>query len=645
MRTARYGEWPSPLTAHDVASDATRPAFVLLTGDQLWWEESRPAQRGRSTVVRAARAGVVVEVLPETADVRTRVHEYGGRAWLPLGSDTLVHVQWEDQRVYRTGSERVPVPLTPAPTAEAQHRYAEPVLLPGEQEVLWVRETHAAGEIERALVAVPMDGSAADDPERVRVVVSGTRFLAGARPSPDGRRLAWIGWNHPHMPWDSSSLFVADLADGVATDVRRVMGGADESVLQPEWASERTLYALSDRSGWWNLHRVDVVTGASVALHQSEEEFAFPLWHLGTCSYAVLADGRLAVLHGGGETRLDLLDPHSGKLESLDLPFTVWSPTLSACGDTVAGVAASWDKAPAVVRVDLADRRTETVARDGRTLPVRLVSRPELRTVTRPDGLPVHVIVHPPFSPGVRGPEGELPPYVVFVHGGPTTHTTPSLSLRTTYFTSRGIGVLDVNYSGSSGYGRAYRERLRGHWGIADVEDCVTAVNALVAAGEADGARLVIRGGSAGGWTTLCALVGAGTFAAGASYFGVADLTALVTSAHDFESHYVTGLVGPLPDAVELYRERSPLTHADALRVPVLILQGAEDPIVPPEQALLLHDALTRNGVPHAYLEFAGESHGFRRAETLVAALEAELAFYGQVLDFQPPGVPALQLR
>jgi dipeptidyl aminopeptidase/acylaminoacyl peptidase len=648
--SARYGAWPSPIAASDVAVAGIRlsgPVSVHTeTGDEVWWAEARPTEGGRTVVVRRDASGAVSDVLPAGWNARTRVHEYGGTAWLPLPGGGLAFADWVDQRVYRLDpGSTTPVPLTPEPTETAGLRYADPVLGPGGDEVWWVREAHDEGTIRRHLVAVPLSGAAAAEPAAVRKIAGGSDFLAFPRPAPDGRRVAWIAWDHPRMPWDGTELRVGELGpDGTVTSVATVLGGEAESVLQPEWADADTLYAVSDRSGWWNLYRLPALGGEPEPLCPRAEEFGQPLWQLGTATYGPLADGRLAVLHGTDTLALGVLDPATGELTDLDLPYTLYG-SVAVDGDTVLSTAASPVEAAAVLAVDL-PTGTGTVLRRSMTDPPDPAYLPQPRSivVAGTGERDVHAHVYPPASPDAVAPDGELPPYVVFVHGGPTSHSPAILDLEKAYFTSRGIGVIDVNYGGSTGYGRAYRERLRREWGIVDVQDCVAAVQALVRDGLADGARLGIRGGSAGGWTTLAALTTTDAFAAGVSYYGVAELIAFAEDTHDFESHYIDGLVGTLPEDRDVYVERAPLSHVDQLSCPVLLLQGLEDKVVPPSQAELFAAALEKKGIPHAYLPFPGEQHGFRKQETVVAALEAELSFYGQVFGFEPPGVPTLPL-
>jgi dipeptidyl aminopeptidase/acylaminoacyl peptidase len=645
--TAPYGAWPSPIDASDVAVAGIRLSGpVPAPGGEVWWAEARPTEGGRTVVVRRDAAGTVTDLLPAGWNARTRVHEYGGTAWLPLPDGGLVFAEWSDQRLYRLDpGSTTPVPISPEPAETAALRYADPVLGPGGDEVWWVREAHSDGAIRRHLVAVPLSGAAATDPAAVREIVGGSDFLGFPRPAPDGRRVAWIAWDHPRMPWDGTELRVGELGpDGTVTDVRTILGGEAESVLQPEWADADTLYAVSDRSGWWNLYRLPAAGGEPEPLCPRAEEFGRPLWTLGGTTYAPLADGRLAVLHGTDTIALGLLDPATGELTDLDLPYTLFTG-LAAAGGTVLTTAASPVESTVVLAVDLATG-TGTVLRRSMTDRPDPAYLPEPRSivVAGPGERDVHAHVYAPASPDAVAPDGELPPFVVFVHGGPTSHSPAVLDLEKAYFTSRGIGVIDVNYGGSTGYGRAYRERLRRQWGIVDVEDCVAAVQALVRDGVADGARLGIRGGSAGGWTTLAALTTTDAFAAGVSYYGVAELIAFAADTHDFESRYIDGLVGTLPEDRDVYVERAPLSHVDQLSCPVLLLQGLEDKVVPPSQAELFAAALAKKGIPHAYLAFAGEQHGFRKQETVVAALEAELSFYGQVFGFEPPGVPVLPL-
>jgi dipeptidyl aminopeptidase/acylaminoacyl peptidase len=671
--TTSYGEWPSPIEGADVARKQIGLAFPIMAGGCVWWQEMRPSEGGRQTVVRQGPDGVSRDLLQAPWSARTRVHEYGGRSYLPL-ADGFVFANFTDQRLYHSRDELQPEPLTPAPGADTGDRFADFVLAPGGDEVWCVRERHCAGrdgagqngggQVSRAIVAVPLDGSAADDPDAVRVLVSGSDFYAFPAPSPDGTRLAWICWDHPRMPWDGTELRVAALGDGPVSEANQqqlLMGGVAESVLAPVWRDDRSLYVISDRSGWWNLYLADLLAPHSpIALCPREEEFAEPLWQLGMYPYAMLDDGRIAVVHGQDQPRLGVLDPGTGQLIDFDLPYQVFGSGLSASGRSVVTIAGGPAVPLSVIKAGIPAtgqgqqaaevhelRRTLDSVPDAGYLPV-----PRAARLTGPSGSVVHALVYPPANPAGRAPTDELPPYIVWVHGGPTSQAGPRLDLEKAFFTSRGIGIIDVNYGGSSGYGRAYRERLRGQWGIVDVADVMAAALSLAEAGEADFKRLGIRGGSAGGWTALAAVtsgIGAidgrkGVFAAAASYFGVSDLRGFAAQTHDFESRYLDGLIGPLPECESLYAERAPVGHVNDATCPVLLLQGLDDPIVPPVQAEAIAADLAAHGIPYAYLAFAGESHGFRKAETIIASLEAEVSFYGQIMGFIPPGVPQVAL-
>jgi dipeptidyl aminopeptidase/acylaminoacyl peptidase len=676
---AAYGTWKSPISAADAAKGATAVSFPSIAGGEVWWQERRPSEDGRTTIVASAGPDAPPrELLPAPWNARTRVHEYGGKSYLAVpslslaGGFDLVFANFADQRLYAAGGAVEagiePVPLTPA---EGGFRFADMVLSPADQEIWCVRETvlpthdapppagfHLGGgmAVRREIVAVPLDGSAATDPAAIRVLVTGAQFFAFPTPSPDGTRLAWINWNHPNMPWDGTELRVGSVSGGTVSvaGATLVMGGPEESVLAPEWRDDATLYAISDASGWWNLYEVPAVGGTPRPLHPLDEEFAGPLWQLGGRPFELLSDGRLLVAHGLGEFHLGVLDPATGALTALDLPgYRTVDLELAVSGTTVV-VVAGGPRAPWSVLRGTADGGFEIVERQSAAGPDP-ACLPDARLVqlsTGPNGSVVHAIAYAPANPGFTGPEGELPPYVVNVHGGPTSQSMPVLSMEKAFFTSRGIGVIDVNYGGSTGYGREYRNRLRGQWGIVDVADAYAAALGLAESGEADRARLGIRGGSAGGWTALAAVTSGpaltGTrkavFAAATSYYGVSDLRPFATDTHDFESRYLDGLIGPLPEADPVYAERAPVGHVTELTCPVLLLQGLDDPIVPPSQSEAIAADLAAHGIRHAYIAFAGESHGFRKAESVIASLEAELAFYGEIFGFTPPGVPPLEL-
>ncbi len=628
---ASHGSWRSAVDAGTVARAGRRLAAPALAADgAVWWAEGRPAEGGRVVLMRRPIGGEAEDVTPAELNVRTRVHEYGGGAWTLAGDDLVLFANYADQRLYRQRLGEEPVPITPEPESPAGLRYADMRLTPDGRTVICVREVHGEGEAENQIVALAIDGS-----KDAAVLASGRDFYSFPRFSPDGIRLAWTCWDHPNMPWDGTELWVAPLAD--PSDATLVAGGPEESVFQPEWDREGRLHFVSDREGWWNLYRDE--GEVVVQLTDEEAELAHPQWLFGGSTYAFLADGAIVCVRcDRGEERLFLLEPGAERLQDLELPYTSFGfPVLASRGTTVAFAAASPARETAVVLFDVRDGELEEV-RSASEDPVDdgYVSIPRPIEFPTSDGETAHGFYYPPTNPDFEAPEGELPPLIVQSHGGPTSHATPALDREFLFWTSRGIGVVDVNYRGSSGYGRPYRQRLRGGWGVIDTDDCIAAARHLAAGGDADGARLAIRGGSAGGYATLCALVFHDDFATGASYYGVADAETLATDTHKFESRYLDGLIGPYPERADLYRERSPINFVEQLRVPVILFQGLEDEVVPPSQAETMVAALERNGIPHAYLAFAGEAHGFRRSETEIRCLEAELYFYGRILGFEP---------
>jgi dipeptidyl aminopeptidase/acylaminoacyl peptidase len=697
-RIVAYGQWPSPISAADIASGPARLSLPTVVGTSIWWQEGRPAEGGRTTIVRCDADGTLTELLPPPWNARSRVHEYGGRSYLPVPARTgglggsspqgntvddtlpILFANADDQRLYLADSRVAngtgePTPLTPDPTTivgpatprdgnsdtagddagqatmlEAKAlRYADFVLSPDRREIWCVREMHQHRKVTRAIVAVPLDGSGSTDPGAIRELVTGFDFFAFPTPSPDGRWLAWISWNHPRMPWDGTELRIAPMADGVAGKSRLIKGSNRESVLAPLWRDNTSLYVVTDWSGWWNIYQVGIRGEPPQALYPVDEEFAGPLWQLGARPFVLLGDGRLAVLHGRGGGRLGLLDPETSELTDMAVPFTVFQDGLSADGMTIAGIGGAPRDPSSVVGIDAVYGNFTVLRSEAASLPDRAyLPLPQHVELEGPYGRVVHALIYAPSNPAVIGPPEAAPPYIVWVHGGPTAHVTERLHLEKAYFTSRGIGIIDVNYGGSTGYGRLYRSRLNREWGVVDVEDAKAAAKVLARQGIADGAKLGIRGASAGGWTALAAVTtGAVTdpvFSAAVSYYGVSDLRGFAEQTHDFESRYLDGLIGPLPGYDTVYLERAPVGHVNAHTCPVLLLQGLDDPIVPPEQAKSIAADLAAHGIRHAYLAFHGEAHGFRKADTITATLEAELSFYGQIFGFTPPGVPVLKL-
>ncbi|MFK0050149.1 alpha/beta hydrolase family protein [Streptomyces sp. NPDC090741] len=637
-----YGSWPSPVAPEDAARGDALLEWVGFLGADVCWTEVLPEQDGRSALMRRTPGGVR-EVLASGWDVRTRVIEYGGRPWLALGDraeDGIVFTHGPDQRVYRWQPGGDPVPLSPAGAWPGELRYADFAVRGAE--VWCLRETvgdEQAVEAVRHLVALPLDGRAATDPGAVRELAATHHFMTGPRIEPGGDRVAWLGWDHPDMPWDTTDLMVAEIrADATLARAVPLMGGRGESVTQTEWAADGsgTLYAVSDPDGWWNVHAIPR-DGRPRNLCPRPEEFGEALWRIGLRWCLPLLDGRLAVVHGVGERRLGILAA-DGTLTDFEGPATEWH-FAATDGRRIAAVVSSPGQRRTVVLADPADGSVDIVrAPSGGALDA-YATRPYRRTYRGPGGEDVHAHVHPPYHPGFTGPDGELPPWLVFVHGGPTSRSHLVLNQEISYFTSRGIGVLDVQYGGSTGYGRAYRERLRHSWGLTDVDDCATAVRGLIAEGLADPGRIAIRGGSAGGWTAVASLVAEpDLYRAAGIYYPVLDPVSWRAKGgtHDFESRYLDGLIGPWPEAADRYEKQSPLSGAESIRTPFVLLQGLDDTVCPPAQAERLLQRIDATRAPHRYLTFEGEGHGFRRSATVADSLRAELRLYGQALGFSP---------
>jgi dipeptidyl aminopeptidase/acylaminoacyl peptidase len=632
--TAPYGSWASPITTDLVASEGgVSFGYLDISDEGVYWTEGRPQEQGRSALVFRPHDGEPVDVVPADFNVRTRVHEYGGGAWFRDG-EVVFCSSFEDSRLYRIdepGAE--PRPITPEPSQPHALRYADGRVFADGRLIACVRERHGEGEPVNELVVLPTDGSS-----EPRVIATGRDFYAAPRPSPDGSSLAWLAWDHPHMPFEGTDLCVGDLApDGTVSNERRVAGSEQESIFQPEWSTDGFLHFVSDRTGWSNLY-VEREGGVH-ALTTEEAELGYPQWVFDLSRYAFLPGGRIACIFTRAAIDcLEVLDSRSGKLERIELPYSSYSsPSVRSHGSRLVFPASSPTEPPAVIELDLDSGNREVLRRSTELeLDERYISVAEAIDFPGADDLISHGFYYPPANPAYSAPADELPPLVVFVHGGPTAHVTTALDLNIQLFTSRGIAVFDLNYGGSTGYGREYRDRLRGRWGEVDVEDSAAAARYLGSRGDVDADRVQITGGSAGGYTTLMAMAVRDEFASGASYFGVADLVSFHDETHKFESHYDEYLVGPWPEAIELYRERSPVSHADSISDPLLLLQGLDDKVVPPSQSEVIVDALKRRGIPYAYIAFEGEGHGFRKAENVKRASEAHLSFLAQMSGFEP---------
>jgi dipeptidyl aminopeptidase/acylaminoacyl peptidase len=632
---APYGTWSSPISAEMVARAGVRLAMPWLEHGTVWWLEGRAAEGGRVVLVRLDLGESPVDVTPADFNLRTMVHEYGGGAYC-VHDGVVFCSRFDDQRIYRLEPGAEPVPITPDVEGR-RHRYADGRVTPDGTLWIGVRERHSESglptDVVNELVAIPTDGSA-----EPRVIAGGRDFYSNPRISPDGTRLCFLAWDLPWMPWDGCELFVAGLApDGTLGDPELVAGrDGEESIWQPEWSPSGDLVFASDRSGWWNLERVR--DGTRHVLHEAEAEFGYPAWTFGARSFSFLADGRIVCAYEhDGRTSFGILEPESGLLEDLDQPHDSSAPFLVAEGSTVCLVAASATIPNEIVKLDVSTGETDVLKTSVQpSVEPSYFSVPSAIEFPTDGGLTAHALFYAPTNPRHVAPEGERPPLIVMSHGGPTGAATAAFSLGMQYWTSRGFAVVDVNYGGSTGYGRAYRERLNGQWGVVDLRDCVNAARFLVERGDADPSRLLITGGSAGGYTTICALTFTDAFAAGATYFGIADIEPSPGHTHKFELKYDHTLIGPYPEAAELFRARSPINFVDRMRTPMLVLQGTDDEVVPPSQAEMIVAALRERGVPHAYLLFEGEGHGFRKAENIVASLEAELSFYAQILGFEP---------
>ena len=634
QQTAPYGTWHSPITPEMVTEAGIRLGEIKTDGPDVYWLEGRPAEGGRNVIVRLGGPNGElgpVDVTPEGYNVRNRVHEYGGAAY-EVNDGVVYFSNFADQRIYRHKIGEQPDPVTADPDIPAGDRFADGRFTPDGRFLVCVRERHVEGrEAVNEVVAVQVDGGAQT------VLASGHDFYSFPRLSPDGTRLAYTAWDHPNMPWDEAELWVAALSpDGASSGAVQVAGGSGESIFQPEWSPGGTLHFVSDRTGWWNLYALEEDTAEPV--FPGNAESGEPQWVFGQSTYAFLPDGSIALIVGGEAGRRLMIIDGDRQAREIELPYTSIGG-LVATGRDVLITAASPAEPAAIVRVDTDTGAVEVVRKSSDIeIDEGLISRPQSVTFPTGDGEEAHAFYYPPTNPGFKAPASEMPPVIVLSHGGPTSAASASFSLDIQFWTSRGFAVTDVNYRGSTGYGRAYRDALKGQWGVVDTEDCINAARHLVDQGLADGRRAIIKGGSAGGYTTLCALVFHDYFAAGASYYGVADAETLATDTHKFESRYLDGLIGPYPEARDLYRQRSPIDYVDQLSCPVIIFQGLEDEIVPPSQAEAMVEALKAKGVPYAYLPFPGEQHGFRIAANIRRTLDAELYFYGKIFGFEPAG-------
>jgi dipeptidyl aminopeptidase/acylaminoacyl peptidase len=627
--TAPYGSWKSPITSDLIVAESISLGSLWIDGDDLYWLELRPAEAGRQVLVRW-RNGGAADVNPPPFNARTRVHEYGGGPYI-VANGVAYCSNFADQRLYRFGGGE-PAPITP----EKDLRYADGVIDSARGLMFCVREDHTGkGEAVNTIVTLKLDGG--DVESGGRILVSGNDFYSSPRLSPDGRRLCWLAWNHPNLPWDGTELWVAEVnADGSLGDKRQVAGGKDESIFQPEWSPDGRLYFVSDRTGWWNLYRWNEAAGDEEPLYTLDAEFGGPQWVFRMSQYTFLsADEIVCAYVQNGVAHLARLNLQTRELKNIETPYSEFY-SLRAGRGYVALVAGSHTEPFQIVKLDLAVGGVEVLRRSSNvSVAAGYLSIAEPVEFPTTKGLTAHAFYYAPRNQDFAGPADQKPPLIVISHGGPTGATTDAFDLEIQYWTSRGFGVLDVNYGGSTGYGRAYRERLNGQWGIVDVDDCVNGAKYLAGRGDADGGRLIIRGGSAGGYTTLAALTFREAFKAGASYFGISDLETMTQDTHKFESRYLDNLVGPYPERRDVYFERSPIHFIQRLNCPMILFQGLEDKIVPPDQSQKMFEAVRAKELPVAYVAYEGEQHGFRQARNIKHSLDSELYFYSKIFKFE----------
>jgi dipeptidyl aminopeptidase/acylaminoacyl peptidase len=624
-KVAPYGSWKSPITA-ELAASTTALSEIELHKGVIYWRELHPEQKGRFTLLKRAADGPITEVVPSQFNVRTTVHEYGGGSYV-VDDDAIYFSNFSDQRIYKLDGGGQTQPVTP----KVNMRYADGVIDHRLGRMICVREDHTNSDQQavNAIVSLNLDGA-----DSGKVLVSGNDFYSSPRLDLDGSRLAWITWNHPNMPWDGTELWVSELAgNGSLGRVERVAGGLNESIVQPEWSPDGVLHFVSDRTGWWNLYRWR--EGKVEPLHEMHAEFGRPHWTFGLSTYAFASKDRIICAYTTkGEWHLAEIDAAHQEFTPIDTPYTSIVYVRAEAGRAVF-MGGSPTAPESIIGLDLESGKLSVVYQSRTdTIDSRYVSTPEPIEYPTSNGLKAYAFHYPPRNPDFNAPRGETPPLIVISHGGPTSATVTTLRSTIQFWTTRGFAVVDVNYGGSTGYGREYRQRLNGQWGVVDVDDCINAAKYLVKSGLADGKRLAIRGGSAGGYTTLCALTFRNAFKAGASYYGISDLRVLDKETHKFESQYNVKLVGPYPERSDLYHERSPINFVDRISCPMIIFQGLEDKIVTPNQAELMVQALRAKGLPYAYIAFEGEQHGFRRKENIARSMEAELYFYSKIFNF-----------
>ena len=633
IKIASYGSWQSPITSELIVSETVRLSDIVLDGRDVYWVEMRPSEGGRNVIVRRSPDGQITDITPADFNVRTRVHEYGGRAFA-VDDNNVYFANFSDQLIYLQMPNTDPAPIT----SGTDLRFADIIVDRRRNSLICVCEDHRGrqAEPENKVILLELKEGGRSAGQSIKVLVSGSDFYASPSLSPDGTQLAWLAWNHPNMPWDGTELWVGRLEqDGALENVKKVAGGTYESIFQPQWSPDGTLYFVSDRTGWWNLYRQ--AEDQIEPIISMEAEFGMPQWLFGMSTYAFESAQHLICAYTQkGRWQLAEINLAAKDLKVIETPYTDIGYLQASPGQALfLGGAAT--AATSIVRLDLTSHLPEVLRRASRIdVDAGFISIPQTIEYPTAQGQTAHGFFYAPQNKNYQAPAEERSPLVVISHGGPTACTTESLNLAVQYWTSRGLAVLDVNYGGSTGYGRTYRQRLTGKWGIVDTEDCVNAAKYAVEKFGIDPARLIIRGSSAGGYTTLCALAFHETFQAGASYYGVSDLEGLAQETHKFESRYLDNLIGPYPERKDLYLERSPIHHTAGLACPIIFFQGLEDKVVPPAQAEIMVTILRDKRLPVAYITFEKEQHGFRNAQNIKRALDAELYFYARIFGFQP---------
>jgi dipeptidyl aminopeptidase/acylaminoacyl peptidase len=631
-KSSPYGSWKSPITSDLIVSESIRLGQIRVDGEDLYWVENRPKEGGRYVIVRRTPDGSWSSLTSPPINVRTRVHEYGGGAYL-VDNGVLYYSNFSDQRLYQQTPGDAPRPLT----SKQKMFYADTIMDQKRNRLISIREDHTHSDQQPINTIVSIHLREQPEDQVGQILVQGSDFYSNPRLSPDGQFLTWLSWNHPNMPWDGTELWMAAIQpDGSLGPASHIAGGPNESLFQPEWSPDGRIYFISDRTGWWNLYRRN--NGQIDAMYPMESEFGNAQWIFGLSTYGFSSPNHIICTYTQqGRWHLGCLDVRTRVFKPIDLSYTEFEG-IQVSDSTVYCQASSPTTPSSIIKINLESNQIDIIRRSvDFYIDPQYLSLPEAIEYPTDDGQTAHAFYYKPCNADYQAANTERPPLIVKSHGGPTGSASMTLNVMIQFWTSRGFAVLDVNYGGSTGYGRAYRERLNGQWGIVDVDDCVNGVDYLIARGEVDAKRLAIAGGSAGGYTTLSALTFRTLFTAGSSYYGVSDLEALVRDTHKFESRYLDRLIGPYPEQQALYRQRSPIHFTDQLSCPIILFQGIEDKVVPPEQAELMFDAVKRKGLPVAYLAFEEEQHGFRKAETIKRVLDAELYFYSKIFKFQLP--------